>query len=151
MPNHHRFRWSKDLSLETESAAIYVPNLGGFCREKNMSCWSVHLFDFTREKLHERFSAIAVFPAQNRTNWQTNKTRFALITHLLSIRASWKMLMNNEFKADTSTGNPTGNSRCHTLTSRALNVSCSFGQSARSVESRCVVNLIYMVTGDFFY
>ena len=26
--------------------------------------------------------------------------------------------MNNEFKADTSTGNPTGNSRCHTLASR---------------------------------
>ena len=49
------------------------------------------------------------------------------------------MLMNIEFKADTSTGNPTGNSRCHTMASRALNMSCSFGQSARSIESRCVV------------
>ena len=66
---------------------------------------------------------------------------FALITHLLSIRAttSWKMLMNMEFKADTWTGNPTRNSRCHTLASRALDMSCSFGQSERSLESRCVV------------
>ena len=45
------------------------------------------------------------------------------------------MLMNNEFKADTSTGNPTGNSRWDKLASRALNMSCSFGQSARSIES----------------
>ena len=51
------------------------------------------------------------------------------------------MLMNNEFKTDTSTGNPTGNSRCHTLASRALNMSCSFGQSARSIKSRCEVIL----------
>ena len=52
---------------------------------KNMSCWSVNSFDFAREKLHERFSAIAVFPAQSRTNYQTNQTCFALITHLLSV------------------------------------------------------------------
>ena len=38
------------------------------------------------------------------------------------------------------TGNPTGDSRCQALTSRALNTSCYFGQSARSIESRCVVN-----------
>ena len=50
-----------------------------------------------------------------------------------------KMLMSIEFKADTSTGNPTGNSCCHTLASRALSMSCSFGQSARSIESRSVV------------
>ena len=37
------------------------------------------------------------------------------------------------------TGNPTGDSRCQALTSRALNTSCYFGQSARSIESRCVV------------
>ena len=37
------------------------------------------------------------------------------------------------------TGNPTGNSRCQALASRALNTSCYFGQSARSIESRCVV------------
>ena len=59
----------------------------------------------------------------------------------VSIRATalWKMLMNNEFKADTSTGTPTGNSLCHTLASHALNMSRSFGQSACSIESRCVV------------
>ena len=94
---------------------------------------------FAREKLHERFSASAVFPVQNRTNKLTNNTCFALITHLLSIRAttSWKKLMNNEFKAQTFTGNRTGNSRCHVLALRALNM--SFGQSARLKESRCVV------------
>ena len=46
-----------------------------------------------------------------------------------------------EFKTDTSTGNPTGNLRCHTLASHALNMSCNFGQSAHSIESRCVVYL----------
>ena len=51
-----------------------------------------------------------------------------------------KMLINNKFKAQTLTGNPNGNYRCQFLASRALNVSCSFSQSVRSIESRCVVN-----------
>ena len=94
-----------------------------------MGCWSVNSFVFSREKLHERFSESAVFPAKNRTNLQTNKTCFALITHLLSLRAtiSRKMLIDNKFEAQTLTGNSTGNSRCHALASRALNMSCSFG------------------------
>ena len=50
------------------------------------------------------------------------------------------MLMNNKFNAQTLTGNPTGNLLCHVLASHALNMSCSFGQSARSIESRWVVN-----------
>ena len=50
-----------------------------------------------------------------------------------------KMLINNKFKAQTLTANPSGNVRCHVLKSRALSVYCSFGQSARSIESRCVV------------
>ena len=41
------------------------------------------------------------------------------------------------------TGNPTGNSRCQALASRALNTSCYFGQSARSIESRCVVKQLH--------
>ena len=90
--------------------------------------------------MHECFSASAVFSAKS-NELKKNKARFALITHLLSIRATTlrKMLTNNEFKADTSTGNPTGNSRCYTLASRVLNMSCKFGQSARSIECRCVV------------
>ena len=51
------------------------------------------------------------------------------------------MLMNIEFKAQTLTGNPTGNlngNLRHILASRALNMLCSFGQSERSIESRCV-------------
>ena len=51
------------------------------------------------------------------------------------------MLINNKFKAQTLTGNPTGNYRCQLFASRALNMSCYFSQSARSIESRCVVML----------
>ena len=46
-----------------------------------------------------------------------------------------KMLINNKFEAQTVTRNPTGNSRCHALASRALNMSCGFGQSARSIHA----------------
>ena len=49
------------------------------------------------------------------------------------------MLINNKFKAQTLTWNPTGNYRYHLLASRASNMSCRFSQSARSIESRCVV------------
>ena len=51
------------------------------------------------------------------------------------------MLINNKFGAQIVTENPTGNPRCHALASRALNMSCNFGQSARSTESRCVVRM----------
>ena len=61
--------------------------------------------------------------------------------HLLSVRAtiSRKMLINNKFEVQTLNGSPTGNSHCHALASLALNMSCSFGRSARSIESRCMV------------
>ena len=49
------------------------------------------------------------------------------------------MLITNNFKAQTLTGNPTVNYRSQLLASRALNMSCSFSQSVRSIESRCVV------------
>ena len=49
------------------------------------------------------------------------------------------MLIYNKFKAQTLNGNATGNYRCQLLASRALNMSCSFSQSASSIESRCVV------------
>ena len=48
--------------------------------------------------------------------------------------------MNSKHKV--LTGNPTRNSRCQALASRALNTSCYFGQSARSIESRCVVKCV---------
>ena len=47
--------------------------------------------------------------------------------------------MNNKFKAQSLNRKSTGNSRCHVLASRALNTSGYFDQSARSIESRCVV------------
>ena len=73
----------------------------------------------------------------------TRHVLYILITYLLSVRAttSWNMLINIEFKADTSTGNLTRNSCCHTLASHDLNM-CSFGQSTRLIESRCVVILM---------
>ena len=97
-----------------------------------MYCCSVNSFDFARN---------TVFPAPNRTSWQNNKTFFALIMHLLPIRAttSCKMLLNNKFKTKILTGNPAGNLRCHVLALRALNMSYCSDQSARSMESRCVV------------
>ena len=52
-----------------------------------------------------------------------------------------KMLIDNIFEeAQSLTGNPTERSRCHALASRAFNMSRGCGQSARSVESRCVVS-----------
>ena len=64
--------------------------------------------------------------------------------HPLSRRAKilWKMSIDNKFQAQILTGNPTGNSCCHALSSCALNISCSFGQSAHSIESRCVVKIM---------
>ena len=53
-----------------------------------------------------------------------------------------EMLINNKFKAQNQTGNPVGNNRCQLLASRALNTSCSFSQSACSIESRCVVKFM---------
>ena len=66
---------------------------------------------------------------------------FCLIAHPLSKRAtiSRKTLINNKFEAQTLIGNSTGNLRCHALGPLALNMSCSFGRSACSIESRCVV------------
>ena len=92
-----------------------------------MSRWSLNSFDFSRENLHERCSAGADIP--------TN----VLITHLFSMRAtiSRKKLIDNKFEAQTVTGTTTGNSRFNALASGALNMPCRFGQSARSIESRC--------------
>ena len=70
----------------------------------------------------ERFRANAFFPARREPINRAGRHVFALITHLLSIRAtaSWKMLMVNKYKADTPTGNPTGNWRCQVLAPRAF-------------------------------
>ena len=59
-----------------------------------------------------------------------------------------KMLMNIDLKADISTGNPTGNSRCHTLALRALNTSCFkyvvTNQRARQKTGAWLFPLIYI-------
>ena len=58
-----------------------------------------------------------------------------------------KMLIDNKFKAQTLIGHSTGNYRCQLLASCALNMSCSFNQSGRSIESRCVVIFITRCSG----
>ena len=106
-----------------------------------MSCWSVHTLDFSRQKSHERFRTSAVFPAKiERISRPTNM--FCLITHLQSKRAtmSRNVLISSKFEAQTLTGNATGNSRCYALESLDFNKLYSFGQSARPIKSRCVVN-----------
>ena len=52
--------------------------------------------------------------------------------------------MNNQFKAQSLNRKPTGNSRSHILASRALNLAGYFDQSARSIESWCVVIYDYL-------
>ena len=72
-----------------------------------MSCWSVNSFDFSREKLHERFSASAVFFSEKPNELPDQQDIFAVVAHLLSIRAitSWKKtLININFEAQTPTG-----------------------------------------------
>ena len=105
-----------------------------------MSCCPVNLFEFAWEKFHEHFSTSAIFSAE----WEwINKTErcFVLITHLFSILATTLQinLMNNKYKAQTLTKNPIRNWLCLALASHAWNMSCSFSQSPRSIESRCMV------------
>ena len=64
--------------------------------------------------------------------------------NLLFIRAMtlWIMLMNKKFKAWTLYRNPIGNWHRVVFISHALNMSCSFGTSGCSIESRCMVRNI---------
>ena len=56
---------------------------------------------------------------------------------------SWKIAMKNKFNAQTLTGSPSGNLCRYVLVSLiVLNMSYIFGQSTRSIESRCVVNTL---------
>ena len=78
-----------------------------------------------REKLHERFSVSTVF--QHKIERKKKKIEqqdmFCFSQTSAFYKSSWKMLMNNKFEAQFLTGNPTGNSRCHVLASRASNMS----------------------------
>ena len=62
--------------------------------------------------------------------------------------ASWKMFMNNKIKAQTFDRKFWYLSR-QVLVSHASNMSCSFGQSVCSIESRCMV--IFSVLGVFLW
>ena len=104
-----------------------------------MSCWFVSSFDLRWK--NRRSASARVFSSTKSNELADQQTCFALIAHLLSIRTttSWQVLRNNTLKAQILTKNPTGNVRCHVLASRAINMSCSFDQSVRSIESGFVV------------
>ena len=72
------------------------------------------------------------FTSANLNGLTDQQDMFSLIMYLLSICAttSWKIFLNNKFRAESLPRNPTGNSRCHVLASHVLNRSRSFGQSA---------------------
>ena len=92
---------------------------------------------FRGGKLHRRFSASAVFSSE-KSNELTDQQDVFCFNHLSAFYTSnnvVKLLMNNKFKAQTLTGNPTGNYSCQLLASRALNMSCTFSQSVRSIET----------------
>ena len=62
-----------------------------------------------------------------------------------------KNVDNIKFKAQTPTGNPTGNYRGQLLATRALNMSYNFSQLERSIESRCVVMGLVMLTIQWWF
>ena len=66
--------------------------------------------------------------------------RFASITHMRSVRTNntIKLLMNNKFKAQTVNRKSYRKLALPHLASRALNMSYSFGKSARLIESKAV-------------
>ena len=113
-----------------------------------MSCWSVISFDFFAGQIARALQWECSFSSEKSNELTDQQDVFALTAHLLSIRPtiSRKMLIDNKIEARIATGNPTGNECCYAFASHALNVSCSFGQSARWIESRCVVRYI---TCDF--
>ena len=113
-------RWPRRIKKKT--LHIGIKRL----RSKNMSCWSVNSFDFSSENSNESTDQQDMFCFNHASTFYTSNNIV-------------KMLINNKFKAQTLTGNPTGNYRYQLLSSRTLNMSCSFSQSARSIESRCVV------------
>ena len=109
-----------------------------------MSCWCVNSFDFSREKCTSASARVQFSQRKiERINTPTRHVCFDHASAFYTSNNTVKMLMNNKFnkfKAQTLTGNPTGNYSSQLLASRALNMSCSFSQSVHSIESRCVAN-----------
>ena len=99
-----------------------------------------------RGKLQERCNASAVFSSVKSNKFADQQDMFCF-NHTSAFHTNnniMKMWVSNDIKAEISTENHTGYSRCHTSASCALNMSCSFGQSAYSIESRCLVIQIIM-------
>ena len=137
LDTHHFLGVSFDIEFELELSGFFF--LVYLC--------AYETFQFRSKTCLIALSIRSILPGKDCTSAPSWVKFFQLkierITHLLSIRTttSWKMLTNNKFKAQTLTGNPTGNLRCHVLASRALNKSLCFDQSTRSIESRCVVTV----------
>ena len=106
-----------------------------------MSCYRVNSFDFSRGENGTSASARVQFFQHKIERINSSRTCFALITHLLSTQKtkSWKMLMNNEFKAQSLNRKSYRKFALSCFSVTCLNMSGYFDQSARSIESRCVV------------
>ena len=93
----------------------------------NMPCSSVNWFNFSREKL-----------SSAKSNVLTDQHELFCFNHASAFYTSNNVMKNVDeqyIQGTNSNRSPTGNLRCHVLASRALYRPCSFGQSARSVET----------------
>ena len=108
-----------------------LSHAGGY-REKTL-VWS-HSYWSTLQRRSQLWNAVML--TKNLSLPTRHVSLSSRIYFLYELQCREKILIDNKFEAQTLTGNPTGNSRLYALASRALNMSCSFGQSARSTESR---------------
>ena len=106
--------------------AISGKHIHIFRVEWNLSIWGQWKLNHL-EKLHERFTANAVF-----------QRKICSIYFLYEQQYREKNLFDNKFDVQTLTRNP--------LASHALNMPCSFGQ----LESRCVVNVFFVISLEKF-
>ena len=112
-----------------------------------MSCRFVDSFYFSRKKCTSASARVQFFQQKlNESTDQQDMFRFNHASAFCTSNSIVKMLTNNKFEAQTLTGNHAGISRCHVLASRALNMPCSFGQSARPPES---MRLCYIKSANY--
>ena len=94
MPKHGNVNFRYDFRLKFTPWFSYSRKQMRDLKQ-NVSSWSVNSFDFALEKLRWRWSARAIFHAQNRTNKQTNKTCFTAYTYPYALVVTEKVMRLN--------------------------------------------------------
>ena len=100
---------------------------------------------FIRGKNRTNASARVEFSSE-KSNELTDQQDMFCFNHASALYTSNNIEKNVnqlQIRGKNVTGNPPANWRCHAFAARALNMSCSFGQSARSIESRRVINQLW--------